>query len=128
MKLLDAVVPLFRINNKSEPELTGSGFLVRHLEHRLIVTAAHVADEIATTPLLIPTRDNVLGKIPTNAISTVAPDGDRDKDMIDLAFWKLPDTFAGDLELAQWFVPTVMLQPGAPSEPPRQYSFVGFPH
>src|SRR5205823_1182634 len=115
MKMLDAVVPLFGISDKSTPRLVGTGFLVAHEDHRLIVSAAHVADEESNTPLLVPAVNGVLRKIAAPAIKTCAPKGDRDLDKIDIAFWGLPSDVSAEIERARWFLPTVLLQPVAPS-------------
>jgi hypothetical protein len=128
MRFLDSVVPLFGVSARSEPTLVGSGFLVAYNEHRLLVTAAHVADEATKTPLMVPCGNNILKELATPSVKTVAPQGDRDLDNIDVAFWPLPTQISAEIEVARLFLPTVLLQPNAPSLPPRQYSFVGYPH
>jgi hypothetical protein len=128
MKILDAVVPLFGVSERSTPSLIGTGFLVAHAESRILVGAAHVADEQSETPLFVPSENGVLHKIEAPAVKTLAPDGNRDLDKIDVAFWDLPKELSAELERARWFLPTLLLQPGAPSSPSHQYSFVGYPH
>lgn len=128
MRFLDCVVPLFGVGKKSEPRLVGSGFLIGHEEHRLLVSAAHVADETSETPLMLAGAKNVLKEIPGQAIKTRAPNGDRNQDNIDVAFWLLPKEFAEETTHSRLFLPTALLQPHAPSLPPQQYSFVGYPY
>jgi hypothetical protein len=128
MKILDAVVPLFGISDKSTPRLVGTGFLIAHEDHRLVVTAAHVADEQSDLPLLVPAVNGVLREIAAPAIKTCAPKGDRDLDKIDIAFWDLPSDVSAEIERARWFLPTLLLQPGVLSTASHQYSFVGYPH
>lgn len=128
MKILDAVVPLFGVTDKSRPALIGTGFLVAHEQHRILVSGAHVADEQKETPLFVPSDNGVLRNIDAAAIKTLAPNGDRELDKIDIAFWDLSKTLCREIEQARWFLPTVLLRPGAPSTPLHQYSFVGYPH
>jgi hypothetical protein len=128
MKILDAVIPIFGIDDASKPRLVGTGFLVRHDDHRLIASAAHVTDKLSETPLLVPSASGILRKIPVCAIRTSAPNGNRELDKIDIAFWHIPQGFAADSEQHRWFLPTVFFQPSAPSLQRYQYSFVGYPH
>lgn len=129
MNLLSSVLPILGVDSRSQPSAVGTGFLIQVLDKCLLVTAAHVADEMQNSPLYIPsTPGESLIELPQTAICTKAPPAGRDEDKIDLAFWDLPAAIIEQIENAFWIVPSLFLLPAVEGLPPQQLSFVGFPH
>ncbi len=129
MNLLSSVLPILGLDSRSQPCAVGTGFLIQILEKRLLVTAAHVADEMQNSPLYIPsTPGKSLMELPETAICTRTPPAGRDEDKIDLAFWDLPSELVAQIENDFWIVPSLFLLPAVQGLPPQNLSFVGFPH
>jgi len=129
LNLLSSVLPILGVDAKSQPCAVGTGFLLQVLKNCLLVTAAHVADEMQNSRLYIPsTPGKPLIELPPSAICTKTPAGGREEDKIDLAFWDLPPEIVSLVENDFWIVPSLFLLPGVQGLPPQNLSFVGYPH
>lgn len=127
--ILSAVLPIIGASEKLRPVAVGTGFLLQVADSWLLVSAAHVADEIQLSTLYIPGEPGKnLIELPSSATCTKAPSGDRKKDKIDLAFWELTQTIREQLDRSSMFLPSLLLQPHVEGKPPQHFSFVGFPH
>ena len=95
-QFLRSVRPIFGADEFERLYLIGSCILVKVNGRPFLLTAAHVIDHHHNAPLFI----GVGGK--THEIvgeyhATKAPDGDRNKDHYDFAFWHLPTNFSEQL-------------------------------
>lgn len=132
LSILSAVLPILgESEQESQPAPVGTGFLLQLAHMSLLVSAAHVADEVENSVrLYIPpgAEGGNLIELPPLPVCTKAPAGDRDKDKLDLAFWELPTSICEQLSASSMFLPSIMLLPGVKVRQPQSISFVGFPH
>ncbi|MEB0283840.1 hypothetical protein QN347_15080 [Sphingomonas sp. 10B4] len=98
--------------------------LVEIEARRFIFTAAHVADEAKASKLYIGL--NRLEELPFDFELTVAPDGDRDQDVIDFAFMPFATDLVDKLGDAT-FIPEAMIGVVEPVEG-QSYTCLGYPN
>lgn len=125
VKMMDSVVPLYGAKG-GRPMAVGSALLIQLTDKRLLVSAAHVLDDMEDG-LFVPASEPrpLLGE----KILSVAPDGNRKKDKIDIGVAILRQELAEQLQAAgRWFLPAELLFCGAPATEQFQYSFYGYPH
>jgi hypothetical protein len=91
-----AIRPLYYAKDNGRPAQLGSCVLVRFRKKSVLVTAAHVIDNNATTSLYIPIKGK-LTRLEGSGVATTAPNGDRARDRLDFCIVELPSKLASDL-------------------------------
>lgn len=90
--VLGSVCPIF----KGEPSLeqVGSGVLLQHCSAKILITAAHVFDDIPDHDALIPLVDSIGSLGGTLFINKVETRVERSQDSVDIAFFVLDEESA----------------------------------
>lgn len=91
-----AVRPVYIALNDGRADHIGSCVLVEIRDQRLLITAAHVIDEVKHGHLYIPAA-GVTTRLEGSGAITTPPDGIRRKDKFDFAVLKIPPALAAQL-------------------------------
>jgi hypothetical protein len=121
------VCPIFGADVRGRLEPIGSGVLFKVLSMPFLWTAAHVIDELATTTLYVPGRDNQMAELAGTNHSTAAPSTGRDKNHLDAGLFLLDDHAANELGLQGCFLGPDDLQVDGPPVSNEHYAFIGYP-
>lgn len=124
-KFRDAVRPIYGVTDKGDPNHIGSAVLLHLEEGHFLLTAAHVLDENAQTSLYLGADDFVLLQL--DAITTVAPDRDRNKDFADFAMARLNADLVAKLSGAK-FITEADISRSVASTEGRTYTILGYPN
>lgn len=119
LRIEPATIPIFTAGEDGEPELLGSGLLLRVGSSEFIVTAAHVMDR-AMHEFWVGSDDRLVG-IKGPYSHTAAPKGDRDLDLFDLAIVPLREPEVSELRRCRF----LSLDDLAPFEVPDLREVVG---
>lgn len=121
----DAVRPIYGATGKGDPDHIGSCILLEVDGEHFLLTAAHVLDHNQNTSLYLGGDELIL--LQFEALATIAPSGDRDKDHADFAIARLdPETLA-KLSGAM-FITQNDFSPHVGSAEGRVYSCLGYPN
>ena len=121
----DAVMPIYGVTDKGDPDHIGSAVLLDLLEGKFLLTAAHVLDWNRTTSLYLGGDEFILLKF--EALITVAPDGDRDRDHADFAIARLDAKMRSKLSRAKFITEAEISRSVGPAEG-RTYTCLGYPN
>jgi len=84
--LLKHISAIYRVNSISQPEQSGTGILLHIGDRHFLLTAAHVLDDTEDYDLFIPSnRSGALIPLEGDSFKSVAPGGNREDDLIDIA-------------------------------------------
>lgn len=117
--------PIYGSDEAARPDHIGTALLLDLAEGPHILTAAHVLDWADTTTLYLGLRTHV--EVPGTFLTTVAPDGDRDADVVDVAIAPFPMEHAGLLDGAG-FYPEARIGDWTGPSVGRTYTCIGFPN
>lgn len=120
-----AVRPCFTLNHLNQPMAFGSCFFLEIDQSRYLVTAAHVIDEAATTPIFINAGTELVAVAGLFSI-TSKPGGSRDRDRYDFAFVELSKKQCIDMK-ANFFITEDMISMNRTTRENRGYMALGFP-
>lgn len=126
-KFLHSVRPIYGTDERSVPNPVPVGtcmFLKVGGEH-FMITAAHVMDNNSVSTLYLGAGNSLL---PINGYfwATAAPDGDRKRDKLDFAFWRLtPDVVENIPDVA--FIDELDLSQNRGTMGGRQFLAMGYP-
>lgn len=121
----DAVMPIYGVTDKGDPDHIGSAVLLDLREGKFLLTAAHVLDWNGKTSLYLGADEFVL--LEFEALITVAPDGDRDKDHADFAIARLDAEIRSKLSRAKFITEAEISRSVGPAEG-RTYACLGYPN
>ena len=126
-KFLKSVKPIYGANSKEPPLpiLIGTCMFLKVSGKPFLVTAAHVTDEHRNTSLYVGAGAS-LHPINAEFWCTQAPEGGRENDQLDYAFWQIPDDVVdvlGDIEFIE--ESDLSLNRGTMSG--RQFMVLGYP-
>lgn len=95
---LDSLCPIFyQSDDDSVFEQIGTGVFLYFRRAYFILTAGHVIDEMKNGSLLVPAKDNSILDI-EGSYAYFKPKGDREKDMMDVGYFKLEPKFAEQMK------------------------------
>jgi hypothetical protein len=128
---VDSVLAIYRSSDASEghPEQIGSCILLEIDGTPLVVTAAHIVDDITKGATLFVAGSSQSQLVPImggDIKATSPPRGDRDQDHADSAFWRIPDDVANRLGAANFLGTSRLSHNRAPLER-RYYTAFGYP-
>lgn len=95
-QFLPIVRPVYVLKPSGIPDQVGSCVLVQMAGRRYVVTAAHIADQLASARLYIGGQKEFV-EITGQCLTTPKPEGDRNKDHYDFAIWPIPTDAASQL-------------------------------
>lgn len=121
----DAVMPIYGVTDKGDPDHIGSAVLLHFPEGKFLLTAAHVLDWNGKTSLYLGADEFVL--LEFEALITVAPHGDRDKDHADFAIARLDAEIRSKLSRAKFITEAEISWSVGPAEG-RTYTCLGYPN
>ena len=122
-------VPLFG-DFPEGPDHFGSGVLLKIREYRFLLTAAHVADELANAAICLPSKDlsdPVLQLKDRKSFKTPKIQGKRGDDWIDLAVIELERDVADTLATYTRFLTLSDLELNPAHLENGQFAFIGYP-
>jgi hypothetical protein len=124
--VLKMVVPLY-VNANDAPQLVGTGILLTHNRSNLLVSAAHVLEELRSRPLYFYSEPAVLRRV-TGTLTTNVPASSREHDLVDIGAVRLtgpgqPPYPAVDKSAVQ----SRILSRDHPVNASSRYCLVGFP-
>ncbi|MGA2491468.1 MAG: hypothetical protein ABSF67_00805 [Roseiarcus sp.] len=128
----DAVIPIYGANENGRPEHIGSAVLLKVNGRKVILTAAHVADENKVTTLYAPGRPKSperlgeLIEIKDLFEATKAPQSDRARDRFDFAYCGLSDELSQ--AIVGRFIDEHEVATSAVVEEGRLYTALGYPN
>jgi hypothetical protein len=130
-RLAQATIPFWGFF-EAGPDLIGSGTLIRIGDKSFVLTAAHVVDEIRTTPTHLstgsPDGDHFpLGQISV-ATSSAGKEADRSDDPFDIAAIELRDDTVARLTTCLRFLSLIDVEAHDDRLPSAHYALVGYPH
>lgn len=128
-RLIRVLCPIYGEGYR-HPELIGSGVLIRANELIFLVSAAHVADDVR------PSRPHYFGALgqllPLPSLrftSPLPPNGSREDDRLDLAYWVLDPRLIQRVPSADTvFLSELRLGIESRGAQPHQYLVNGYPH
>lgn len=123
--LADSIRPIYGADESARPVHIGTALLLDLEEGPHILTAAHVIDWCEETTLYLGLHTQV--ELPSPFLMTDAPDGDRSKDVVDVAIRPFPKELLGNLGSAK-FLPEDQISDVAGSCVGRAYTCIGFPN
>jgi hypothetical protein len=127
-RVLPAICPVLIPSRTGDPEVVGSAVLIRVGPSEFLVTAAHVMD-IAQDQFYVGAEETIVG-ISGRFTATVAPNGNRNDDHLDLAVLPLAEHEVRDLRSCR-FLSLDELEPlERPDHRPvvgSKYLLVGYP-
>ena len=126
VQLQKFVCPIFSANRKSEPELVGSGVLLRVSSRVFLLTAAHILDENERTNFYVSGKSELI-ELLGRSYYGVSPGSGRRRDKIDVGFVLLSDAVVGELYPRLEFLAVDNLNVNDIAIPGNPYAFVGYP-
>ncbi|MBU8873797.1 hypothetical protein KQ910_08480 [Reyranella sp. MMS21-HV4-11] len=126
MKLMQCVVPVLKDDERGVPRAVGSCVLLEIAEQYFLLSAAHVLDETASSTLYLPGRNKLIA-ITGHKICSVAPNGDRDLDWIDVGYVCLTKQEAEEVSTQFFFLPVAFVDTDDMASPGSHYIFSGYP-
>lgn len=124
-KFREAVRPIYGATDRGTPDHIGTGLLLEIPEGHFLLTAAHVIDHAAQTSLYLGADD--LALLQFEALASVAPDGNREKDHVDFAIAPIAPGLLTRLSGAKFITEADVSQSAAPTEG-RTYTCLGYPN
>lgn len=104
LEFCKAVLPIYGIDIRDKFKFVGTCTLIEVEGRKILLTAAHIADDAKEFPLYI-TGDNqafVQLETDSNFNCTLAPNGDRKLDLYDFAWQVLSDNFLAKITQAEF--------------------------
>ena len=107
----------------------GSGVLVRYRERHFLVTAAHVADKVASLWILLPHAPlDVAKAVGGHVVKTPVPaSGQREDDSLDIAVMEIQAAAVAELTTTYQFVEETLLGVEYPAFAEARYLLAGYP-
>ncbi|WP_176761178.1 trypsin-like serine protease [Desulforhopalus singaporensis] len=96
-KFINSVRPIYGSDERENPYHIGSCVLIQVNDQKIIVTAAHVADNLNISKLYIGAKSKLV-ELGNEFKSTVKPYGKRGDDHYDISFLKISDSLQRDLD------------------------------
>lgn len=93
-RAVPALTPLYRRHPRGHPEPIGTGITIALDREVVVISAAHVSDYAVRSRLHMGVGTDVLPIEGQRWTSPVPPNGEREEDRTDLAFWRLQKDFA----------------------------------
>jgi hypothetical protein len=121
-----AVRPIYGASDRGKPDQIGSAVLLKLDGRHLLVTAAHVIDENASTSLYVAGASSI-ELLELEFYGTNAPEGDRNRDHYDFAFAELSPGVV-DVLGAVKFVEEHECRGAGADDARRLFTAVGFPN
>ncbi|HEY1081907.1 MAG TPA: hypothetical protein VGE29_06585 [Prosthecobacter sp.] len=126
-RFVSAVCPIFVRASSGVVHALGSGVFVAVSGHKFLLTAAHVTDSAATGDLLVPGPERLIYLQGFHASGRMPTSGDRMDDVLDIAYFRLKDSFATQLNSFFTFLDLEDLDLFDTTKPGDVYSMIGFP-
>jgi len=124
-EMADCIRPIYGADDRGRPLHIGTALLLDLKEGPHILTAAHVIDWCEETTLYLGLHTQV--ELPSPFLTTEPPDGDRSKDVVDVAIRSFPKELLGSLGSAK-FLPEDQIVDVPGSCVGRTYTCIGFPN
>ena len=122
---ISCIRPIYGADEAARPMHIGTALLLELAEGPHIMTAAHVIDWADTTTLYLGLRTHV--EVPSTFLTTVAPGGERNADVVDVAIAPFPMDQLGTLDGAA-FYPEHRIGNWTGPSVGRSYVCIGYPN
>ncbi|GGI15698.1 hypothetical protein [Oxalicibacterium faecigallinarum] len=124
-KFLSTIRTCFAVSKKGRAEAFGTCFFLKVDSKPYLVTAGHVIDHSDTSTIYI-TAGTQLKTLTGEFMTSVSPNGNRDKDHYDFAFLELTEAQCAEFQVTH-FIEENMISANKADTSKRTYMALGFP-